>query len=133
MKQFAVKLYFRDVYQFRVALMNYHIAQLRAFSYHRNNSDRIIAKCKTIIDPDEKKKKKKDRIISKVNNCPFYITASQIANEKTFCIRKFRPVHTCPTSGENTRVTINWLAKQSEQAVRIDANTCVDTLIDNAK
>ena len=130
-EQFAVKLCFRDVYQFRIALMNYHIAQLRQFSYHRNNSDRIIAKCKMIIDPEEKKKK--DRIVSRVNNCPFYITASQIENEKTFCIRKFRPVHTCPTEGENTKVTINWLAKQSEQAVRIDPNTCVDTLIDNAK
>ncbi|KAM0912473.1 hypothetical protein ACQ4PT_012773 [Festuca glaucescens] len=33
----------------------------------------------------------------------------------------------------HTKVTIDWLAKQSEQAVRIDPNTTVDTLIDNAK
>ncbi|KAM0918308.1 hypothetical protein ACQ4PT_008886 [Festuca glaucescens] len=33
---------------------------------------------------------------------------------------------------EHTKVTIDWLAKQSEQAVRIDPNTTVDTLIDNA-
>jgi hypothetical protein len=31
-KQFAVKLFFRDVYQFRVALRNFDIAQLRNFS-----------------------------------------------------------------------------------------------------
>ena len=65
--------------------------------------------------------------------CPFFITASLIANEKTFCIRKFNPLHTCEAHGENTRVSAHWLAKQSEQAVRVDPNTCVDTLIDNAK
>jgi hypothetical protein len=30
-------------------------------------------------------------------------------------------------------VTVDWLAFQSEQAVRTDPNTYVDTLIDNAK
>ncbi|CAM0947194.1 unnamed protein product [Alopecurus aequalis] len=46
---------------------------------------------------------------------------------------KFSPIHTCTPLGENTKVTINWLAHQSEQAMRIDPNTSVDTLIDNAK
>jgi hypothetical protein len=115
-EQFALKLCFRDVYQFRVALRNYHIAQLRNFSYHRNNPDSIIVEC------SEKK-----------HGCPFYLTASEIAHEKTFCIRKFRAMHTCIPHGENTKVSIDWLAHQSEQAMRTDPNTCVDTLIDNAK
>jgi hypothetical protein len=61
------------------------------------------------------------------------MTASKIAKEKTFCIRKFRPEHTYIAHGENTKVTIAWLAKESEQDLRTDPNTCVDTLIDNAK
>jgi hypothetical protein len=50
------------------------------------------------------------------------MTASKIANEKRFCIRKFRPEHTCIAKGDNTKVTIDWLAKQFEQALRTDPN-----------
>lgn len=106
------------MYQFRTTLRSYHIAQLRNFHYHRNCSDRIISWC-------TKEGKKK--------GCKFFITASKIAHEKTFCIRKFMPQHTCIPHGENTKVTIGWLAAQSEQAIRTNPNTCVDTLIDNAK
>ena len=62
-----------------------------------------------------------------------FFTASKIAHEKTFCIRKFRNKHTCLQHGENTRVSIDWLAQKSVSAVRTDPNTTVDTLIDNAK
>ncbi|KAM0914332.1 hypothetical protein ACQ4PT_011539 [Festuca glaucescens] len=44
-EQFALKLCFRDVYQFRVALRNFHIAQLRNYAFHRNTRDRIIVEC----------------------------------------------------------------------------------------
>ncbi|KAM0857193.1 hypothetical protein ACQ4PT_048645 [Festuca glaucescens] len=102
--------------RFRRALRTYHIAQLRNFEYWRNNSDRIIVLCPRAD-----------------TGCPFYMSASKIAHEQTFCIRKILGVHTCIASGQHTKVTIDWLAKQSEQAVRIDPNTTVDTLIDNAK
>ncbi|KAM0916913.1 hypothetical protein ACQ4PT_009918 [Festuca glaucescens] len=115
-EQIALKLCFTDVYQFRRALRTYHIAQLRNFAYWRNNSDRIIVLCS---EADK--------------GCPFYTSASKIAHEQTFCIRKILGLHTCIAHGENTKVTIDWLAKQSEQAVRTDPNTNVDTLIDNAK
>ncbi|KAM0849442.1 hypothetical protein ACQ4PT_053734 [Festuca glaucescens] len=114
-EQIAVKLCFTDVYQFRRALRTYHIAQLRNFEYWRNDSDRIIVLCPRAD-----------------TGCPFYMSASKIAHEQTFCIRKILGVHTCIASGQHTKVTIDWLAKQSEQAVRIDPNTTVDTLIDNA-
>ena len=113
-EQFAIKLCFKNVQQFRVALRNYHIAQLRNYQLHRNNPDRIIVKCSE-------------------EGCPFYMTASIIKHEKTFCIRKMRALHTCIPHGENTKVTIDWLAHQSEQAVRTDPNTCVDTLMEQAK
>jgi hypothetical protein len=113
-EQFAKHLCFTDVYQFRVALRNFHIAQLRNFAYHRNTPDRIIVKC------SEK-------------GCPFYLTASKIQHEMTFCIRKFRALHNCIPHGENTKVSIDWLAVKSQEAVRTDPNTCVDTLIQNAK
>jgi hypothetical protein len=115
-EQMALKVCFTDVYQFRRALRTFHIAQLRNFAYWRNNSDRIIVHC------SERKK-----------GCPFYMTASKIAHEHTFCIRKMRGQHTCIAHGENTKVTIDWVAKESEQAVRSNPNTTVDTLIDNAK
>ena len=61
------------------------------------------------------------------------MTASIIKHDKTFCIRKLRALHNFIPLGENTKVSIDWLAHQSEQAVRTDPNTCVDTLIEQAK
>jgi hypothetical protein len=63
------KMCFRDVHQFRHALINLHIAQNRNFHYHRNSNVRIIVDCLK-------------------ENCPFYMVASEIKNEKTFVIRK---------------------------------------------
>jgi hypothetical protein len=61
------------------------------------------------------------------------MSASKIAHEQIFCIRKILGVNTCIASREHTNVTTNWVAKHSKQAVRTDPNTTVDTLIDNAK
>jgi hypothetical protein len=113
-EQLCVKMCFINVYQFRQALKNMHIAQLRNFKFHRNCKDRIIAMCTE-------------------QGCPFYMTASQIAGEKTFCIRKMHIEHTCATSGEKCRVNCNWVAKSCEQAFRSDPCTKVETVIDNAK
>ena len=113
-EQFDNKLCFKDVYEFRVALRNYHIAQLRNYQFHRNSPKRVIVKCTE-------------------EGCPFYITASSVGKEKTFCLRKIKALHTCIPPGENTKVSIKWLASQSEQAIRTDPNTRVDTLLDNAK
>ncbi|CAM0882313.1 unnamed protein product [Alopecurus aequalis] len=104
--QFAIKLCFKDVYEFRVALRNFHITQLRNYAYHRNTPTRIIANC-----TEE----------GKAQGCPFFITASTIANEKTFCIRKFNNRHTCTPHGENTRVTIDWLAAKSVDSGLLNA------------
>uniref|UniRef100_A0ACD5WCU9 Uncharacterized protein n=1 Tax=Avena sativa TaxID=4498 RepID=A0ACD5WCU9_AVESA len=113
-QQICLKMCFLDVYQFRNALQNMHIAQLRNFRYHRNCKDRIIAMCTK-------------------EGCPFYITASQIAGEKTFCIRKMHFDHTCATSGESCKVNCNWVAKTAEQSSRADPGTRVESVIDNAK
>ncbi|CAM0945121.1 unnamed protein product [Alopecurus aequalis] len=117
-QQFCLKLCFKDVYEFRIALRNFHITQLRDFAYHRNTPSRIIVNCTEQ---------------GRAQGCPFALTASTIAHESTFCIRKFRNKHTCIPHGENTKVSINWLAGTSMEAIRTDANTCVDTLIENAK
>jgi hypothetical protein len=65
--------------------------------------------------------------------CKFYITASEIKGEKTFVIRKMNLVHTCETSTDSTRVSARWLAKKYEGLLRSDPNTCIHTLIDQAK
>ena len=114
-EQFVKHLCFIDVYhQFRNALQTMHIAQNRNYEYHRNCSDRVIAQC---ID----------------ETCPFYIAASQIANEKTFTIRKQYVVHTCPSVSENTKVTAKWVAKFCEEAIRNDPCTTITTIINTAK
>ena len=56
-EQFALKLCFTDVYEFRVALRNFHIAQLRNYAFHRNAPSRIIVTC-----TDE----------GKAQDCPFF-------------------------------------------------------------
>ena len=84
------------------------------FEYHRNCNDRVIAQC---ID----------------EQCPFSIAASQIANEKTFTIRKQYVVHTCPSVSENTKVTGKWVAKFCEEAIRNDPCTTITTIINISK
>ena len=61
------------------------------------------------------------------------MTASEIAGEKTFCLRKMHLLHTCPTSGENCKVSAKWVAKVCEQTLRIDPRTAVGTVMDNTK
>jgi hypothetical protein len=90
---------------------------LRNSGYHINYSDRIIVRYTDLGI----------KLGSK-----FYPIGSNNAHASTFCIRKFPNVHTCLPHGEETKVSIDWVACQSEQAVRTDPNTCVDTLIDNA-
>ena len=112
--QLCLKMCFTDVYQFRRALRQLHVSQLRNYAYWRNNKDRVIVVCS-----EEK--------------CPFYMVGSEIKHEKTFCIRKMSLKHHCAVQGESTKVTIDWVAKASEQTIRTDPKTCVDTLIENAK
>nr|XP_045086430.1 uncharacterized protein LOC109771369 [Aegilops tauschii subsp. strangulata] len=113
-EQFMKKLCFLDLTQFRRALLNFHISQNRNHAFHRNCPDRIIAVCK-------------------FENCPFFIAASQIAHEKTFCIKKLNLHHSCPVVGESTKVTAKWLAHECEQQLRTDPNTPVQTIISNLK
>ncbi|CAM0873900.1 unnamed protein product [Alopecurus aequalis] len=112
--QLCKKMCFTDVYQYRRALRHLHVSQLRNFTYHRNNKDRVIAVCAD-------------------DNCPFFMVGSQIKHENTFVLRKMNLQHECLAHGENTKVTIDWLAETSVGAMRTDFNTSVDTLIEQAK
>ncbi|XP_045088290.1 uncharacterized protein [Aegilops tauschii subsp. strangulata] len=113
-QQFQLKLCFKDVYQFREALVNLHVKQLRRYKYHRNCSDRIIVCC----DGD---------------GCLFYMVAAQIRNEPTFCIKKMRLEHTCPTQSEKTRISSRWLGNKMLETIRSDPNTTVAAIVDKAK
>jgi hypothetical protein len=103
-------MFFRDVHQFRHALINLHIAQNRDYHYHKNSNVRIIVDCLK-------------------ENCPFYMVASEIKNEKTFMIRKMRLEHSC----ETTRASAKWLAQTYEHLFRSDPNTCIQTIINGAR
>jgi hypothetical protein len=113
-EQFVRKLCFLDVQQFRRALLTFHISQNRNYSFHRNCSDRVIVVCST-------------------DDCPFFIAASQIAHERTFCIKKLNLYHNCPAVGESTKVTARWLAHECEEQLRSDINTPVQAIMENLK
>jgi hypothetical protein len=115
--QLCLKMCFTDVYQFRRALQNLHIAQLRNFAYHRNGPNRVIAECSE----------------RKTVGCKFHMTGSTIGKEKTFCLRKLNLQHTCATSGERCKVTGKWVAKVCERNMRMDTRTSIETVMDTAK
>uniref|UniRef100_A0A8I6YAR4 Transposase MuDR plant domain-containing protein n=1 Tax=Hordeum vulgare subsp. vulgare TaxID=112509 RepID=A0A8I6YAR4_HORVV len=109
-------LCFESVYQFREALRDFHIRTLRSFHYHKNSPTRIIVWCS-----------------QREHVCEFYMCASRIGHERTFCIKKCNMEHTCPSSPENSKVTTNWLAKAVEPSLRADPRARVDALIENNK
>ena len=115
-EQFRIHLCFLNVVEFREALRNYHVRTLRNFEYHRNDPSRIIAWCS-----DRK------------HGCEFYITASKIAHESTFSIKKMNLDHTCGASGENTKVTMKWVAKAVEDTVRSNPGAGVETILSYTK
>jgi hypothetical protein len=61
------------------------------------------------------------------------MSASQIKNEETFCIKKMELQHTCPTDPTNTRVNSKWLSRQYVDKFRSDPNTNITSLQDKAK
>ena len=114
--QFCKGLCFTSVYEYRDALRDFHIRTLRNFQYHRNAPDRIIVWCS-----------------ERAQGCDFYITASKIAHEKTFCIKKCDIVHTCGACAESTKVTTKWLSRSVQEALREDIRSPVDALIKKTK
>ena len=114
--QFCLKMCFKDVYQFRAAVENLHVTQLRNYRNHRNCKDRVMVVCS-----EEEK------------GCPFFMIGSEIKGEKTFCLRKMSLKHTCGTAGEDCKVTAKWLAKVCEPSIRIDPRTGVQTVIESTK
>ncbi|KAE8786782.1 hypothetical protein D1007_39364 [Hordeum vulgare] len=113
-QQFHLMLCFGDVYQFREALVNLHVKQLRRYTYHRNGSDRIIVRCDG-------------------EGYQFHMVASKINNEPTFCIKKMIFEHTCPTQSEKTRISSTWLGNKMLETIRSDPNTTIPAIIDKAK
>ncbi|CAM0877022.1 unnamed protein product [Alopecurus aequalis] len=116
-QQFKLNLCFKDVYQFRQALCRLHIVQVRNFVYHRNCKDRIIVCCK------EKEK----------YSCPFYMMASQVGKEETFCIKKMHLQHICPTEPSSSRVNSKWLSTAYVDEFKSDPNTGITSIVDKAK
>ena len=115
-EQFCKGLCFTNVYVFRDALRDFHIRTLRNFQYHRNAPDRIIVWCS-----------------ERAHGCDFYICASKIAHEQTFCIKKCDMLHNCGACAENTKVTTKWLSKSVQPALRDDIRAPVDALIKKIK
>ena len=118
-QQFRLKLCFKDVYQFRQALCQLHIAQVRNFHYHKNGPDRIIVCCK----PAKKEK----------YNCQFFMSASKIKHESSFGVKKMHLEHCCPTEPSSNRVTSKFLSNVYVDNFRSDPNTGIRTIVDKAK
>lgn len=116
-QQFQLFLCFRDVSQFREALSRLHIVQVRNYHFHRNTPDRIIVWCN----------------VREEFGCQFYMVASKITNEQTFCIKKLELEHTCPTNPASSRVNSKWLSTAFVDNYRSDINTGISTVQDQAK
>jgi hypothetical protein len=108
-QQFMLKICFRDAYQFRDALARLHLVQLRNFHFHRNSPERIIVRCE-----------ERDKY-----DCQFYMVASVIKNERTFCIKKMHLQHTCPTDLARSRMNSKWLSNAYVDKFKLDINTCI--------
>ena len=115
-EQLCKDLCFTYVYEFRNALRDYHVRTLRNFEYHRNDPLRIIVWCP-------------DRLLG----CPFYMTASKVAHEQTFSIKKINLNHTCGASGESTKVTAKWVANAVEDTMRSNVKADVSTILKETK
>jgi hypothetical protein len=115
-QQFMLKLCFRDVYQFRDALARLHLVQLRNFHFHRNSPERIIVWCE-----------ERDKY-----GCQFYMVASVIKNEKTFCIKKMHLQHICPTDPARSRLNSKWLSNAYVDKFKSDINTGISSIQDRA-
>lgn len=79
--------------------------------YLRNDSDRVKVCCVN-------------------DSCPFYMLASQIANEKTIAIRNMVGPHTCGTTMDSSRVSSEWLNKVYEEDIRSDPNWKITSMMD---
>ena len=65
--------------------------------------------------------------------CPFFMVGLVIKGEKTFCLRKFQPEHTCAPVGEECKVSGEWLAKICESSIRIDPSTGIEAVRETTK
>lgn len=61
------------------------------------------------------------------------MTATKIKNEPTFCIKKMRLQHTCPTQSNKTRIGSKWLGNNMLETFRSYLNTTVPALVHKAK
>ncbi|XP_020147897.1 uncharacterized protein [Aegilops tauschii subsp. strangulata] len=115
-KQLCKDLCFTNVYEFRKALRNFHVRTLRNFQYHRNEPTRIIVWC-----PESK------------NGCEFFMTASKVAHEDTFTIKKCHLDHSCGACGESIKKTAEWVAEIVEDTVRSNVKADVETILKHTK
>ena len=115
-EQLCKDLCFTNVYEFRKALRNFHVRTLRNFQYHRNEPSRVIVWC-----PERK------------NGCEFFMTASKVAHEDTFTIKKCHMDHSCGACGESTKVTVEWVAEAMEDTVRSNVKADVETVLKHTK
>ena len=115
-EQLSKGLCFTTVYELRKALRNYHVRILRNFEYHRNDPQRVIVWC-----------------TQREHGCDFYMTASKVAHESTFQIKKCNMEHTCGASGESTKVTASSVGKVCEDTIRSNPKAGIDTILKDTK
>ena len=61
------------------------------------------------------------------NGCEFFMTASKVAHEDTFTIKKCHMDHSCGACGESTKVTAEWVAEAMEDTVRSNVKADVNS------
>ncbi|GAA0171383.1 hypothetical protein LIER_25427 [Lithospermum erythrorhizon] len=96
---------FNSIHDFRESLKKYAIANQFAFKYKKNDTYRLIVKCKA-------------------EGCPWRIYASKLATTPLIFIRKMDPTHTCEGSVVTTGqlATRSWVASIIKDKVRAFPN-----------
>ncbi|XVF57651.1 hypothetical protein PTKIN_Ptkin06aG0222300 [Pterospermum kingtungense] len=96
---------FSSVNEFRESLRKYAIAHQFAFRYKKNDSHRVIVKCKA-------------------EGCLWRIHASRLSTTQLTCIKKMNPTHTCDGAALTTghQATRSWMASIIKEKLKVFPN-----------
>ncbi|OMO89723.1 Transposase, MuDR, plant [Corchorus olitorius] len=84
---------FKDLDQFKSALLSYSLERVKAFKYKKNDAKRVRAKCVA-------------------NGCGWEILCSKHGNDNTFRVKTYHSKHTCLDAKVNKRFTAKLLSEK---------------------
>ncbi|KAI8546526.1 hypothetical protein RHMOL_Rhmol07G0125100 [Rhododendron molle] len=121
---FCEGMIFKHRAQFAGAIRHHSILQEREIRFTKNETTRVRAKCKVVIDPEDGTKK---------FECPWTIFASDIGKDKTLQVKTYVPKHTCGRIWRNKLINSSWVAMMYFDDIRITPTLKVSELVEKVK